>query len=232
MSTSYNRFFPVIHCIAPGKGGLAHALVNTKIAFHNGADGIFLIGHRLRYGEVLTIYEEVRRHFPFLWIGVNFLDISASDDWQELFRVAMGVNRLDGLWVDRLPRTESTSEICRRMELFGGVAFKYIDPNPSAENLKRACEEASRLVQCVTTSGDATGSAPAVKKMADIRSYISPFAGLALASGVSTSNVQSFLPYVDTFLVASSITRRRVDMGNQEYLDPHMTQELADLIHV
>src|SRR3989344_5531922 len=89
---------------------------------------------------------------------------------------------------------------------------------PYTEGLFMACQNALNYVDTVATSGDKSGSPPDVAKVQAMREAIRPHDSLALASGVSVENVALFKPYVDTFLVASSITERRADRGGQEYL--------------
>jgi hypothetical protein len=232
VSKSYNLFYPVIHCIAPLQGGFGHALANAKIAYENGADGIFLIGHRLPCGELLTIYNQVRKQHPDRWIGINFLDIGADTSWLKLMRYVEMAKGLSGLWMDALPAADSTNELQKKLDLFGGVAFKYINPDQSGRELAQECARAEKLVQFITTSGSKTGEPPSVEKLETMRNLLSPFKGLAVASGVDASNVESMLPHADTFLVASSITAKRRDLGNQEYLVPEKVLELAKIIHV
>src|SRR3990167_2185511 len=133
-------------------------------------------------------------------------------------------------WMDSLP------EACRAMsqtdaELFGGVAFKYRDSDLMGEGLFMACQNALNYVDTVTTSGDKTGSPPDVAKVQAMREAIRPHDSLALASGVSVENVALFKPYVDTFLVASSITERRADRGGQEYLVQERLPPFPAAIH-
>lgn len=224
------RFFPVIHCISPHtKQGVGHALANAKTAFAAGADGIFLIGHALLHTEVLYIYEEVRKQHPERWIGINLLDISADAEWPRLEKIAGNHPDLSALWMDRLPRV--SIRIFSDLELLGGVAFKYINSDLNGLELTAACRDAMWYVDTITTSGSKTGSPPEVAKLKAMREAIGPSARLALASGVSVENVADFLPYVDTFLVASSITERRYELGHEEYLVLEKVSALADVIH-
>ena len=64
-----------------------------------------------------------------------------------------------------------------------------------------------------------------------IKTFLKGKTSLALASGVSAHNVTSFLPFVDAFLVATSITARDTNRGNHEYLLPEKVKSLAHLIH-
>jgi predicted TIM-barrel enzyme len=195
----------------------------------HGADGVFLIGHAMKYGPLCEIYEHVRKQFPEIWIGINFLDITGYDTWHLLGSVVRHQRGINGLWVDMLP--DERIDVPSSVEVFGGVAFKYIDPNIRGQELKEACNKALKVVDVVTTSGIKTGSAPDTEKLEEIRRNIGNETQLALASGVTEENVSLFLPTVDTFLVASSIIERKKSLGNHEYLIPEKVASLAQKIH-
>lgn len=236
--SSGKKFYPVIHCIDPReKQGIGHALRNTSIAIENGADGVFLIGHGMHYGALLYLYENVRKQFPKVWIGVNFLDLScdaiqhgttSSSERSRLTYVARKCENLNALWIDGMPHIRLR---LAAIQVFGGVAFKYLSPHLSGAALAIACERAIQCVDVATTSGDKTGSAPSVEKLESIKGHLEGRIPLALASGVSSSNVRKFLGAVDIFLVASSICGRMSHLGDEEYLVPEKVRELADLIH-
>jgi hypothetical protein len=216
------------------KQGVGHAIHNAKIAMENGADGVFLIGHSMNYRSLCNIYEQVRKQFPNIWIGINFLDITGANAWNLLTRVTNTCYKLNALWLDNLP--EERFQIQKlgtfdSIEVFGGVAFKYIDPDICGQQLKDSCNKALRTVDVITTSGTKTGSAPDTEKLEEIRRNIGNETRLALASGVTEENVSLFLPTVDTFLVASSIIERRKDLGNHEYFIPEKVMSLATEIH-
>lgn len=235
---SGRKFYTVIHCICPrSKQGIGHATRNTSIAIENGADGVFLIGHGMFYGELLYIYENVRKQFPKVWIGINFLDLPcdatprgqySSLDEGRISYVAKKCENLDALWLDGMPHKRLP---LAATQVFGGVAFKYLAPHLEGKTLSYACEHAIQCVDVATTSGDKTGSAPSVEKLETIKRYLEGRIPIALASGVSSSNVRKFLGTVDIFLVASSICERNPRLGNEEYLVPEKVRELADLIH-
>jgi hypothetical protein len=178
---------------------------------------------------VLYLYEQVRKQHPERWIGINLLDISAETEWPRLEKIVQDHPDLNALWMDRLPGIFPNTR--SGFELMGGVAFKYINPDLDGPELVEACRDAMYCVDTVTTSGSKTGSPPAVAKLKAMREAIDPQARLALASGVSIENATDFLPYVDTFLVASSITERRDDLGREEYLVLEKVKALADAIH-
>lgn len=223
------KFLPVIHCIDPyTEGGIGHALANARIAFKNGADGIFLIGHNLVHTDLFYIYESVRKQSPREWIGINFLDIPIKYDYI-LEMYTKEYDSMNALWFDDLPKYPLS--LPSFIELFGGVAFKYKKANGSDEELAKECAQAVAAVTTATTSGNKTGEAPSVEKLAKIKALLQGKIPLALASGVSADNVVSFLPFVDTFLVATSITKRDSTRGDHEYLVPEKVKELANLIH-
>lgn len=187
------------------------ALRNLAIVRAAKAAGAFLIQH----GAPSVDLADVRSKFgDSLWIGANHLcrDTAASLSSLEAF---------DGIWADNGNATSFTRlmvDYLVRIDLptdrfyFGGVAFKYQQPVPDAQ-LSRVVQRASRYIDVVTTSGDGTGSAPAVDKISKISFsmegdlHADGTAPLAIASGVSIDNVDDFMPYADTFLVASSVSR-------------------------
>lgn len=223
------KFYPVIHCIDPyEQGGIGHALANARIAYDNGADGVFLIGHKLQYPDLIQIYDSVRKQFPERWIGINFLDIP-PEKLNVLNSYRNLLTSLNAFWFDSLPIGRF---FLNTIEIFGGVAFKYRNADIHGEDLRRDCEQAVKWSTTVTTSGNKTGEPPTVEKLEEIRIHLKgKTTFLALASGVNTENVTIFLPLVDSFLVASSIVARNPDLGGQEYLVPEKVRRLADLIH-
>ena len=225
------KFYPVIHSIDPFRqNGINHALQNTRIAIENGADGVFLIGHRMRFTQLTYLYDHVRKQFPDTWIGINFLDLGARKIWAGLEAVAKRCVNVNALWIDTLP--EYRLNIPPKIQIFGGVAFKYIDPNLSGDALATACIEARRCVDVATTSGEETGSPPSIQKLATIRAALRGGMPVAVASGVSEENVSTLLPYVDMFLVASSICEKKcIDGQVLDVLIPEKTRTLAGLIH-
>lgn len=229
MENLQKKFYPVIHCVQLGKQGVGHALHNTHVAMENGADGVFLIGHDVCFHELSVLYEAVRKQFPKIWVGINFLDISCEEGLSELEAAANRCRRLDALWIDGLPKRKLV--VPSTVLVFGGVAFKYREPDLTGHALADACTRAFHSVDIATTSGDRTGSAPSIEKLKSIKYHLRERMFLALASGVDASNVSEFARFVDIFLVASSICERRPDMGNADYLVPKKVRELAELIH-
>ena len=165
------RFFPVIHCKSPfgekGVSGIKHALTNIKIAKENGADGVFLISDdRLHSSEVINIYRIARREYPDFYIGVNFLDIPASNT--NAMQTALAQCPLvNALWMDGMPKIHIPNNT--EIESFVGVAFKGQNPNASIRAIGVQCNQAIKNKSHITTSGSRTGKPPDLKKLAIIR---------------------------------------------------------------
>lgn len=202
-------FLPVIHV-----RNEAHALPNARIAYDEGADGIFLINHRIPGYELLRVAHAAEKQFPQKWIGLNFLDLPP------ISALAAIGPRYDGIWMDDVgvswPGTNGThlrKRLCntitwkkrdrtRSLLIFGGVAFKY---RPEVEDVADAARTAATYIDVVTTSGPETGTPPSVEKIRTMRNAIGDHA-LAIASGMTPENVSAFTPYVDCFLVATGIS--------------------------
>jgi hypothetical protein len=212
-------FLPVIHVT-----NATQALENAKIAAGSGADGVFIIDHGtvtnpdrlVKAGEVLM------RHLPSLWVGLNFLDLGLGG----IHFMPPGAR---GLWVDESGITEDgpnvsairfqvTQERLRWSGLyFGSIAFKY---QPEVNDLAKATRAAMPFVDIITTSGKRTGEPPTVEKMRTMREAVGVHP-LAIASGMSSENVEEYLPYTNCFLVATKISRSFTE------LDPKETREFA-----
>lgn len=227
---SNKKLYPVIHCINPWKEvGIEHALRNTRIAMENGADGIFLIGHRMSFGDLHAIYEIVRKQFPNIWIGINFLDVSSYNNHEWLPGILERCIGVNAVWIDELPVAKLN--IPPEIQVFGGVAFKYINPQQKGKALMGACIQATETVDVATTSGNATGHAPDVGKLKAIKKYLGGKIPLALASGVDLNNVSLFSPVVDIFIAATSLIEIYPEFNNQERFVPERVREMVTLVH-
>lgn len=211
-------FLPVVH-VEYGE----QAQRNIDIAFDAGADGVFLINHAISDDLLLQIASDVREDGR--WIGVNCLGLSPEEVLADHHYSG------EGVWTDSaLPADYYDEDYILAMKqlvhsyyglLFGGVAFKY---QPQPKDIAEQCRQALRFVNVITTSGPATGKAPDLDKIKTMREIIGDH-DLAIASGIDVENVEAFLPYVDCFLVASSIGKSFTD------LDPTKVKALADKIH-
>lgn len=233
------RLLPVIH-ILNEKQAVEQASLCNDLGL-----GCFLIHHRRDYITLFHVAEKVHEQLPDMWIGVNALDLSPLELWEK------SPDWVKGIWVDNggvveidgnIDTTEA-SEVQRLAidnyreetnkkylaEYFGGFAFKYQAP---VTKLQEGAMWAALHFDTVTTSGTGTGIAADLEKVKVIRDGIdeskrmfSNKARLGLASGVSLENVDQYLPYVDDFLVSTSLH------GEDEYhFDKDKVEKLRDKI--
>jgi predicted TIM-barrel enzyme len=213
---------PVIHVASAEQ-----ALRNARIARDAGADGVFLINHRIAAPELLDAYRHVAAAHPDLWIGVNCLGVAARDVFRTL------PDGVAGVWVDDAGIREGVDDqveaeqtaLARRRasaqpSYFGGAAFKY---QRGVTDLEAVARIAARYVDVVTTSGPGTGEAPDVEKIRRMRRAL-PATPLAIASGITPENVDAYLPWADAFLVATGISR------TFEELDPPRVRALVERV--
>lgn len=172
---------------------------------------VFFISHGyLNYKELIEVIKEIKSKFENFWIGVNFLDVKASD----VFRINKEeLSIVDAIWIDNSFAGISNAvakgiSIDRNKNFkgmyFGGVAFKYC-PQPS--NLKYAVEQAIELMDVITTSGKGTGIEAEIEKIAEMSQYAQNKKPLAIASGITANNIDKYLPYVKYFLVGTFIEK-------------------------
>lgn len=222
---------PVIHVL-----DAAQTLRNVAIAVEAGVAGVFLINHDFEKEELVPIIRDVRAAMPGLWLGVNFLGVPGSEAFPILGELERDGCPIDAYWADDAcmdERTETQTEaehIARiRAEsgwsglYFGGVAFKKQRPVDPADH-ERAAREALPYMDCVTTSGPATGQEAEADKIMEFRRGLGA-APLALASGVTPDNAERYGRDVDCFLVATGIA----PPGDFYNIDP---ARLADLMAV
>lgn len=218
------RIFPVVHC----GSNLVSNLEQIFTAYDCGADGVFLIHHVLKAEKFSELMDKLDylavnkyKNGPEKWppdfsIGVNYLGATPLQA-AELIKPWM-LN----LWSDNsaicLENFSGEAEVAKEViekirstgnsnsEFFGSLAFKY-QYQPDYEELHRSISVACSIDgYIVTTSGDATGSAPTTEKIKMFREIMPADKRLAIASGVSVRNVGSLIEAGGTdFLVSNSI---------------------------
>jgi len=204
---------------------------NIDLAVAAGAHGIWLINQGINSEGLMVKADYVSKIYPELWVGVNMLGVPISRRLLDAC-VYAGVS---GLWADdgqiailagrgHQPVAEAIKDSLRDWQglYFGGVAFKYQAHVPQSM-LSIVAATAAQFMDVVTTSGERTGSAASIEKVRALREGLGT-APLALASGVSLENIETYLPLVDAFLVASSIED---DFG---VFNEHRIMELAETI--
>lgn len=223
---------PVIHVLDD-----AQAESNVATALAAGAAGVFLINHDFGIDSFLPIIRHVRRRWPGLWLGVNFLAVTGRDAFPVLGRLAAEGTLVDGYWaddaridearaIDDQPEAEAitASGVAAgwRGLYVGGTCFKKqreVDPALYGT----AARIAARHMDVVCTSGVATGHAADAGKIATFRAAIGDGV-LALASGITPENAPSYAADVDCFMVATGINRP----GDFYTIAPDRLRDLLD----
>jgi predicted TIM-barrel enzyme len=204
---------PVIHPI-----GREEALRSVGVAHDAGVKGVFLINQGMSTDAVLALVMTVRERFPSLWVGLNLLGCTPGEALRRALDGCGG--RIDGIWSDDATIDEGAATqpkaqafVDARRELrweglyFGGVAFKY-QRAVAPERLREAAVAAGPFMDVVCTSGPGTGQQADVAKIVALAGAMGPEHALALASGVTEANVESYLPHVAAFLVGTGIEER------------------------
>jgi len=207
-----------------------------KILIEGGAHGALLVnnGSKVRAKELLEFTFETQDKFPDHIIGINALDLSTKDvlelvtlgqiERRQIRKLSSqlrdlivwsddgGIRELnDKAYLDPeleyyLRGNSSVQQFC--IKYYGGVAFKY---QPQPKNLKSVSELADRRFSVVVTSGAGTGQAADIEKIKAIKSFIGT-SSLALASGTTKENLYQYWPYVDVYIVGTSLLE---DVSNQ-----------------
>lgn len=190
-------------------------MAQAKIAADAGADGLFVISHKGQDEDVVEMACELKgitnRRAEAMDIGVNLLGTDPHD--AVLIVIA---RKIPMLWADGCGITGkgvgnaglamfdalSGAPGHKRVRVFAGVAFKHQAPE---RNPPIAARNAKILGFVPTTSGEATGLAPEVEKIAAMSKAVG--GGLAIASGMTPENVWQFAPYLSDILVATGVSR-------------------------
>ncbi len=201
-----HAILPVVHA-----KDLKQVVSNIAVAREAGADGVFLINHRISYLELLYIYEFASAKFPDFWMGVNFLDLTPLGVFEMIFKKGI---RVRGIWTDNAQIDEfgncqdEPEDIKMYIRIynwkglyFGGVAFKY---QREVKEIEKAARIAMHYMDVITTSGPATGEPAEIEKIRRMKSVIGR-KPLAIASGITPENARNYL-MADCFLVATGIS--------------------------
>jgi uncharacterized protein len=204
---------PVIHVLDE-----AQASVNVEIAIREGAAGVFLINHDFPYAQFLPIIRHVRKRWPGLWLGVNFLAVTGFEAFPVLARLQAEGCTVDGYWADDArinefepidTQTEAGAIAALKAKggwngfYTGGTCFKK-QREVKPEHYAISAQIATQYMDAVCTSGVATGHAADANKIQTFRKAMGDHA-MTLASGITIENAASYAADVDGFLVATGI---------------------------
>jgi predicted TIM-barrel enzyme len=212
-SSSHTVVLPVIHVLDHEQTSR-----NIDIAIEKGAAGVFLINHDFDVDVFLPIIRSIRIKYPSLWLGVNFLAVTAKFAFPILSELGNTGTVVNGYWADdaRIDENRTAEDQPEAEEIllikqqcgwdglyFGGTAFKKQRVVDESLHLQSAMI-ASRWMDVVTTSGVATGKEAGTDKVEIFRQGVGESA-LALASGITPDNVMLYAEYLDAILVATGV---------------------------
>ena len=220
MFTDRHTVFPVIHVES-----LEQAKRNVAIARDAGANGVFLINGPSEW--LLEIHAAISELHPNWWVGINCLGNRPDEVYE------MVSDKVAGVWADNAGIEEGSAaqayadrvSAARQKQsakclYFGGVAFKG---QRRVDDLETASRIAARYMDVVTTSGPGTGRAADVEKIRRMKSALGD-TPLAIASGITPENVDNYLPFADSFLVATGISSSFTE------LDPILVRTLIQKV--
>lgn len=178
-----------------------------------GADGVFVVnnGFYINYAVLFAAASQLKELSPpWFFVGINPLDLDTVEAIQKMKFLG---TILDGLWVDSGEIYETEVEAGVRADVlfalntfkktfFGSFAFKT--DKKEVKDLVAVARVAAEFFDVPVTSGPATGVAADVEKIKTIKNAI-PKKLFALASGITEENVHQFLPFVDYFIVGTSL---------------------------
>jgi hypothetical protein len=202
------RLIPVIHLI-----DLERLILNIETCLSLGVNNVFIINHQSDWNDLLNKTSEVKKLYPELWIGLNFLDLEP----REVSKMYIPF-KVDAFWFDKSLQLNEAYK--KDKEIFSGINFKY-QKQFTGYQLDYMVDIIKLTSTVACTSGVGTGKEANQERVKELKEKLGDFP-LALCSGVSSNNIRSYLPYVDDFLVASSIT------NHHEIIQPHLLKELID----
>ncbi|MEU5852900.1 BtpA/SgcQ family protein [Saccharopolyspora shandongensis] len=201
------KIFPVVHVT-----GIEQSVAEVTRAVRHSVDGVFLIDHDANDARLVEAIRAVRDEFPGIFLGANFIRRALAPALDMLGAAFADDIPVDAIWADNVPALSAGNAELTPVDRrgwdglhFGGIAFKY-QPEVALEDLPALGEAAVSHVDVVTTSGPGTGQAADVSRLHAIRAGIGS-TPLAVASGITPENVESYLDVVDHALVATGISR-------------------------
>jgi hypothetical protein len=205
------KLIAVIHIISNGSNSYeAHCLKQATIAFENGAFGVFLtIGEiGITNSEIISCYEIIRNQYPSKFIGINFM----CDPILAIRDIPITA---DAIWIDKGIGSTTNFDALEQIKSalveknwnglhFGGFYFKGNNGTIKYDDsFYSICKNINKYMDIATTSGPGTGVGIELERLIMFnKSLGSP---LALASGITASNIESFVPYAEYFIVGTGI---------------------------
>ncbi len=192
--------------------------------------GIFILSTNVDKKVLYNVYTEAKSRYPDFWIGVNLIG-------ENIFTVLKFIKNYnpDGVWVDNsylydINRLGIANLILNEFEkyewdglYFGGYMFKY----------QQGCNEYNldlikivhQYTDILTTSGDGTGIEISSEKINFIHENVKDKLSVGVASGITSSNINSIIDKCNIFIVRTSI------VDEQNNIDCEKLSELCEVIN-
>lgn len=193
------------------------AISDVDASLEGGADAVILINEWSNLTELENTLAHVRRRFPMVPLGVNFLgDEHDSYGYIHSFRLAKEYN-LAVVWTDfsgvdliqekppvNLHDIEQARASAPGTFYCSGVHMKYSTLLDASKTIEQSALQAMGWVDGVIVTGPKTGVSCDPRVVARARGVLGNYP-LGVASGVSAENVGEIGQHLDFFLVASSL---------------------------
>ncbi len=208
---------------------LDEAFADIENSFEGGAEGadaVVLINEWSSLGELETTLDGVRRRFPDIPLGINYLgDTEEPYGFKDSFRLARTYN-LQIVWTDfsgvdliqeREPVNLHEIQTLRPENVFyaSGIHMKYSTLRQAEKTIEESALQAMGWVDGVIVTGPKTGI-PCDPMIALRARKVMHDYPLGVASGVNSENVHQIKDIVDFFLVASSLQNEAKRISTQK----------------
>ena len=212
----FNRhkiLLPVVHVV-----NITQTLKNVSILHEENVKGCWLINHSCSDEVFANAFNLIKYQIPDFWIGINYLG-SPFDPIN--FCVEYNI-KPNAFWFDnvgvsdsdcsggRLIRTKMNEHNLNDVLVFGSICFKYQRQPKSVEVTTKTALE---ICDVITTSGKGTGidhTKEDLIKFHTMKSICNGNSYLAVASGISKTNIHNILECVDIFMVNTSISENEI----------------------
>ncbi len=207
-------FLPVVHIIDMGR-----TIQNLAILSKYNVQGCWIINHSCSDDAFYQSYNYIKTTYPSMWVGINYLSYNplAVIDFCLEYSI-----HPDGFWFDNLGvldhdvlTAEKINDYIRTHKfdhvlIFGSICFKY---QRQPKDVGLTTTNAMNFTDIITTSGKGTGQDHEQADLEKFKLMKEVCRGqnyLAVASGISETNIINIIDSVDIFMVNSSIASNEV----------------------
>jgi hypothetical protein len=172
--------------------------------------GIWITSSNNNYDVICDTIILVKEMYPTFWVGINLVG-------ENIITVLKFINKYkpDGIWNDNSYITDKDYQNIPELIIdqfkkynwnglyFGGTLFKYITYEG---DINKILENSYKYMDVVTTSGDGTGIEINNEKLINVYNLVAKNSLIAVASGISSTNIKKISKYCNIFLVGTSVT--------------------------